>query len=452
MSNKELELKIIDAKKKGISDEEIGKTFGVTLRKIEEIMIKHYGINISDFRQRKIKSLEPKDFKLENTTVWSFKGRGSWATHSGNYRGNWSPYIPRNVILRYSKPGDVVLDQFVGGGTTAIEAKLLGRRCIAYDINPKAVELTLKNLNFYIPRSFLYEIYEPIVQIGDARNLKNINDESIDLICTHPPYAGIINYSLKIEGDLSNLKISEYVEEMKKVAKECYRVLKQGGKCAILIGDTRKNKKVVPLGFEVINIFLEVGFKLKELVIKIQHNCKTTGFWYERSIKNNFLLLKHEYLPIFEKKDESLNCQKAEKSEFKLEVPVEIEKLEELETATVWLFPENEIYRKLFSNLAARYNVKLFKHGENLFSVLSEEDGEVLNDIDLDPGNYIFVFTEDKRVGGYVCSIAKNIATKRYKNLALKEIIIVAPQMFRKEEFKNELEIVHKYILVFEVV
>src|SRR5207302_352382 len=39
----------------------------------------------------------PKDYKSEEFTVWSFPSRGDWATHSGNYRGNWSPYIPRNL-------------------------------------------------------------------------------------------------------------------------------------------------------------------------------------------------------------------------------------------------------------------------------------------------------------------------------------------------------------------
>ena len=56
------------------------------------------------------------DFKPEETTIWSFKERGSWATHSGDYRGNWSPYVPRNLILRYTNPGDWVLDQFMGSG------------------------------------------------------------------------------------------------------------------------------------------------------------------------------------------------------------------------------------------------------------------------------------------------------------------------------------------------
>ena len=44
---------------------------------------------------------------------------------------NWSPYIPRNILLRYSKEGDLVLDQFAGGGTTLVEAKLLNR-CLLY--------------------------------------------------------------------------------------------------------------------------------------------------------------------------------------------------------------------------------------------------------------------------------------------------------------------------------
>ena len=68
--------------------------------------------------KKKIIKWEPDNFELETKTIWSFPDRGDWATHDGNYRGNWSPYVPRNLILRYSKPGDLVLDQFAGGGTT----------------------------------------------------------------------------------------------------------------------------------------------------------------------------------------------------------------------------------------------------------------------------------------------------------------------------------------------
>lgn len=90
----------------------------------------------------------PDKDELQITSVWSFPDRGSWATHSGKYPGNWSPYVPRNIIKRYSKPGEKVLDVFVGSGTTLVEAKLLGRRSMGVDINPKAIELAKENISF----------------------------------------------------------------------------------------------------------------------------------------------------------------------------------------------------------------------------------------------------------------------------------------------------------------
>lgn len=269
-------------------------------------------------KSHKIKKYQPDNFELEKGSVWSFPNRGDWATHKGNYRGNWAPQIPRNLILRFSKPGEVVLDQMCGSGTTLIEAKLLGRNAIGVDINYEAVILTLDRLNFtYRP---LFEKYKPIIKVyhGDARNLDQIEDESIDLIATHPPYANIISYSKvkKIEGDLSQASsFEEYLEGMKEVAKESFRVLKPGRYCAILIGDTRRHKHYVPLAFKVMQKFLEVGFILKEDIIKIQWNTKVTSkkwislirtaneCWVEESKKHgkDFYLIEHEHLFIFRK-------------------------------------------------------------------------------------------------------------------------------------------------------
>lgn len=239
--------------------------------------------------------LQPKNFELETNTVWSFPNRGKWATHDAKYRGNWSPYIPRNVILRYSQEGDTVLDQFVGGGTTAVEAKLTGRNFIGIDINPHAVELSQNKCNFEFETNVDISIRQ-----GDARTL-DLPDESIDLICTHPPYSDIIKYSEDIDGDLSHLSIKPFLSEMGKVADECYRVLKKDKFCAILMGDTRKKGMVQPLAFETMRIFELAGFKVKEIIIKEQHNCKATGFWKTNSVKHNFLLLAHEYLFVFKK-------------------------------------------------------------------------------------------------------------------------------------------------------
>ena len=246
---------------------------------------------------KKITKWEPEDFELEMTTHWSFPKRGDWATHDAKWRGNWSPYIPRNVILRYSTEGDLVLDQFAGGGTTLVEAKLLNRNIIGVDVNDVALERCREKIDFeHEGANGKVSIYK-----GDARKLDFIEDESIDLICTHPPYADIIQYSEDIENDLSHLNMKAFLPEIHRVAEEAYRVLKKDKFCAILMGDTRKNGMVQPLAFETMTMFRLAGFKLKEIIIKEQHNCQATGYWKTNSVKYNFLLLAHEYLFIFKK-------------------------------------------------------------------------------------------------------------------------------------------------------
>jgi len=245
-----------------------------------------------------MKKLHPDNFDLECTTVWSFARRGNWATHNSKYRGNWAPEVVRNLILRYSKEGDYLLDPMVGGGTTAIECKLLNRNLLALDINPNAIELTKKALEFESK-------YNPKIKIGlnDSRDLSMLKNESIDFILNHPPYADIIKYSDKnIEEDLSNIHdLDKFCDEIEKIAKEFYRVLKKDKYCAVLIGDTRRNKMYQPLSFKVMERFLKIGFELKEDIIKHQHNCKATGFWVNKSKEYNFLLIMHEHLFIFKK-------------------------------------------------------------------------------------------------------------------------------------------------------
>lgn len=456
-SDEELAEAVVKAKIRGISDEEIGRIFGITFKKLEKIITETLGANFApSLSRRKIKKWAPENFREETTTVWSFKKRGDWATHNPHYRGNWSPYIPRNIILKYSKPGEVVLDYFVGGGTTAVEAKLLGRKCIARDINPVCVQLTMENLSFSPPPSlFPYQIYEPEVSVGDARDLSDIADESIDLICAHPPYAGIINYSPAIEGDLSNLSFDDFLKEMKKVAEESFRVLKRGGKCALLLGDARKKKHIVPIGFEVINIFLEVGFRLKELVIKRQHNCKTTGFWYERSIKYNFLLLAHEYLPIFEKP--SSQSLKEEPFPYHLPLvlnPTPTKERKDLESTTVWLFPRDELQESIEENVYRRYG----SQGKLLLLNINSPNNGLAQFIrerisGLPTGSHLLIQTRDVRVDGYIKPLAKYIydILKKEKNLWLKEIIIVAPEDSPPSPPSEELEIIHQYLLLYEV-
>ena len=182
----------------------------------------------------------------------------------------------------------------MGSGTTLVEAKLLNRNAIGVDINLQSVLISQTNLQFQCETKSKIHIRN-----ANATDISFIKNSKIDFICTHPPYANAIKYSKNIEGDISLLSADEFLAQMQLVAQESYRVLKKGKMCAVMIGDIRKYGKVIPLGFQVMECFLQAGFSSKEIIIKEQYNCHSTKYWEKRD--NDFLLLAHEYIFVFQK-------------------------------------------------------------------------------------------------------------------------------------------------------
>ncbi len=298
--------------------------------KIGEIEVEGSRIRLEPLE---VKRLNPTQEELTDvgTTVWSFPKRGSWATHRGDYRGNWPPQMARALILMYTEPGDTVLDPMVGSGTTCIEAKLLGRNCIGVDVNYYAVMLSLHRL--YWLEEHLKRLASPgensttrpegvvsgsgvdgvsvedmlraraEIYHGDARNLDAIGDGSVDLVAAHPPYFNIIRYSRsRAPGDLSAAKsLEEYLAMISRVAGEAYRVLKPGGHMGLLAGDTRIHKHYVPITHYILEVLLKSGFILREEVVKIQHKMKATREKWARLRERDFLLIYHEKLYILRK-------------------------------------------------------------------------------------------------------------------------------------------------------
>ncbi len=86
---------------------------------------------------------------------------------------------------------------------------------------------------------------------------------------------------------------------MKGVAEEAFRVLEGGKICAFMMGDVREHSYVKPLGMDTMQLFVNVGFRLKEIIIKEQHNCRSVDYWRGKQV--NFLMLAHEYIFVLEK-------------------------------------------------------------------------------------------------------------------------------------------------------
>ncbi|TET12944.1 MAG: hypothetical protein E3J81_09815, partial [Dehalococcoidia bacterium] len=68
-----------------------------------------------------------RDFQeIATNSLWIIGSRSRDGRHEGKYHGNFVPQIPFQAIRRFTKPGDVVLDPFLGSGTTLIECRRQG--------------------------------------------------------------------------------------------------------------------------------------------------------------------------------------------------------------------------------------------------------------------------------------------------------------------------------------
>jgi DNA modification methylase len=217
------------------------------------------------------------------------------------------------LINQYSSERDIVLDPFVGGGTTLIEAWLAKRQGYGIDINPAAITMSRARLQEMADHALkdqrvsLPENLRPVIVKGDSRELQehmhhiNVVDGSVKLVCTHPPYLDSLKYTLYENKDLSHISNHvEFCDQIQLVARQIFELLTDDGHCAVLMGDVRKDKEIIPLAFLVSERFLQEGFRLRNIIIKAQNNDSSTRFWYARRDKLDFLIT-HEYLFIFSK-------------------------------------------------------------------------------------------------------------------------------------------------------
>ena len=216
-----------------------------------------------------------------------------------NYPGRFPPIIPKILIEKYTKNGDFVLDPFVGGGTTLVEAIKLGRNSIGFDINPKAIALSNEKIMKIQRKNIISR-----AEICDANNLI-LKDNSIDLIVTSPPYWNIITYSSEKKCLGNSKHFNQYLEGLERSIEEMFRVIKPQKYCCIIIGDAVEGWKFHPLGYNTQLIFEKIGFSLQRVIIHIQSRTNSFLFGNEKVRKKvldkGLFLLAHEYIIIGKK-------------------------------------------------------------------------------------------------------------------------------------------------------
>lgn len=252
-----------------------------------------------------------KEITLNTDSLWIIGPRAKGGKRENNYHGNFTPQIPNEMIQRYTAPDDVVLDMFMGSGTTLYECELLNRNYIGFDINEEMIEYVSgkmkgsEDIRYFIHNCNVTDP-QSVKQNLDA-DLAQLKKKKTDLIISHPPYWDIIKFTNK-EEDLSNIiELDEFVSAFITSVKNVWDSLKKKGTFVLVMGDVYRNSEVVPLGFYLMNAIKEnFNCLLKGIVVKDMLNNRgkigTEAIHRYRALKFGYYIFKHEYIFVFQKK------------------------------------------------------------------------------------------------------------------------------------------------------
>jgi hypothetical protein len=243
-------------------------------------------------------------------SLWQIDSRDRSGGHSLDYHGNFVPQIATQAYLRYTKEDDVVLDLFLGSGTSAIEAARLNRRLIGVELKPDLVE--------YVGAKIPAELLGDRIRIleGDStleqtaarvrETLAAMDADHVQLLMLHPPYHDIIQFSSRPE-DLSNAPtLDGFLDLFETVARRGFDLLETGRFAVLVIGDKYTKGELIPLGFYCMERIQRAGFRVKGIVVKnITGNevgkGRDSNLWRYRALAGGYFLFKHEYVIVFQK-------------------------------------------------------------------------------------------------------------------------------------------------------
>jgi hypothetical protein len=241
-------------------------------------------------------------------SLWLVSRRDGSGAHTAGYWGNFIPQIPHQMMRRYTRPGDWVIDPFVGSGTTLIEARRLGRNCLGVELQPPIVAHARALLATEPNRhGATAEIIASDCLAVDYRALlRQHGCESAQLAILHPPYYDIIKFS-DDPRDLSNAaSIEIFLAQIGDITGKLAAVLDSGRYLVLVIGDKYAGGEWIPLGFQSMSEVLKHDFTLKSIVVKNFE--ETTGkrnqkeLWKYRALAGGFYIFKHEYIFVFRKR------------------------------------------------------------------------------------------------------------------------------------------------------
>jgi adenine-specific DNA-methyltransferase len=224
--------------------------------------------------------------RLQVTTLWDYPSQHYGEGTQGDplYKGATPSYIIWNLLRRYTKEKELVVDPCAGSGTTLDVARDLNRKALGYDVHP---------------------VRKDIFRV-DARKLPPELTGKVDFVFIDPPYSTHLNYGPDPR-DIGKLAAAggEYYLAMEQVIAEIHRILKPGKYMALYVSDSYEHKKgggdFYPLGFELFGR-LRNKFVPVDIISVVRHNKNLEmGNFRRAAEEGNFFLRGFNYLFVMRK-------------------------------------------------------------------------------------------------------------------------------------------------------
>lgn len=265
------------------------------------------------------------EWKEYTKTVWHIANVGH-ADHPAVFPEE----IPMRLTKLFTFWNETVLDPFGGVGTTALAAVKNGRRAICVDQSRKYVNIAKKQVSELNGTSNMAKIIQ-----GDSRNLSKIEDNSIGMVVTSPPYWDKADYGTGKSNIGKPTSYRDFYRQIEPVLRECYRVLMPGRKICLVTANVNQHTNhgllTFPLASDFTQMLRDIGFVMINEIIWSKD--KTGGKWgsygQQRPIFGsypfppNFLFKNvHEYVVIFSKpKEKPVRGPKVRDYEELMELP-----------------------------------------------------------------------------------------------------------------------------------
>lgn len=241
--------------------------------------------------------------RLQSSTLWEYPSQHyDWVDEAGvrhtmqgdkDYVGATPSWVIWQLLTRYTRSGDLVVDPMAGSGTTLDVARHVGRRALGYDLAPT----------------------RPDIFRADARRLP-LEDASADFAFVDPPYSTHVRYS-EDPACIGTLDAGgadggrAYYEAMESVLAELHRVLRNRRYLAVYVSDSWRKRKgaaggdFMPIGFELFSRIRGL-FRPVDVICVVRHNQKLArGSWRRAAEEGNFFLRGFNYLLIAKKEEDA---------------------------------------------------------------------------------------------------------------------------------------------------